>query len=401
MSSRQVTTTQTEFVILVASLISLVALSIDAMLPALPQIGQSLGNESENDRQLIVSFLFFGLACAQLLFGPLSDSCGRRPAIFAGLGIFLIGCLISAFATSFSMMLIGRFLQGFGVAGPRIVTVAIVRDRFEGRAMAQIMSLVMMVFIIVPALAPGVGQLVLFVADWRMIFVLLITLAMISLVWFHYRQPETLPREKRRPFALSTIAAAFLETIRNRISCGYTIAGGFIFGAFLGYLNSVQQIYQDAYDTGEMFSVYFGALALSLGLASWANSTLVMKHGMRKLSLIALTVMVGLSFAYLPVTLSYAGLPPLWMTVTWQMVSFFFIGMLFANFNALAMEPMGHIAGSASAVIGSLMTFMSLVFGGMIGQAFDGTILPLNLGFALLGLASLGVMIWIERTRTD
>ncbi len=401
MSNRQVTTTQTEFVILVASLISLVALSIDAMLPALPQIGQSLGNESENDRQLIVSFLFFGLACAQLLFGPLSDSYGRRPAIFAGLGIFLIGCLISAFATSFSMMLVGRFLQGFGVAGPRIVTVAIVRDRFEGRAMAQIMSLVMMVFIIVPALAPGVGQLVLFVADWRMIFVLLIALAMISLVWFHYRQPETLPLEKRRPFAFSTIAAAFLETIRNRISCGYTIAGGFIFGAFLGYLNSVQQIYQDAYDTGEMFSVYFGALALSLGLASWANSTLVMKHGMRKLSLIALTVMVGLSFAFLPVTLSYSGLPPLWMTVIWQMTSFFFIGMLFANFNALAMEPMGHIAGSASAVIGSLMTFMSLVFGGMVGQAFDGTILPLNLGFALLGLASLGVMVWIERTRTD
>tara|TARA_R110000787_G_scaffold16622_22_gene50667 strand:+ start:1658 stop:2863 length:1206 start_codon:yes stop_codon:yes gene_type:complete len=401
MSNRQVTTTQTEFVILVASLISLVALSIDAMLPALPQIGQSLGNESENDRQLIVSFLFFGLACAQLLFGPLSDSYGRRPAIFAGLGIFLIGCLISAFATSFSMMLVGRFLQGFGVAGPRIVTVAIVRDRFEGRAMAQIMSLVMMVFIIVPALAPGVGQLVLFVADWRMIFVLLIALAMISLVWFHYRQPETLPLEKRRPFAFSTIAAAFLETIRNRISCGYTIAGGFIFGAFLGYLNSVQQIYQDAYDTGEMFSVYFGALALSLGLASWANSTLVMKHGMRKLSLIALTVMVGLSFAFLPVTLSYGGLPPLWMTVIWQMTSFFFIGMLFANFNALAMEPMGHIAGSASAVIGSLMTFMSLVFGGMVGQAFDGTILPLNLGFALLGLASLGVMVWIERTRTD
>ena len=401
MSNRQVTTTQTEFVILVASLISLVALSIDAMLPALPQIGQSLGNESENDRQLIVSFLFFGLACAQLLFGPLSDSYGRRPAIFAGLGIFLIGCLISAFATSFSMMLVGRFLQGFGVAGPRIVTVAIVRDRFEGRAMAQIMSLVMMVFIIVPALAPGVGQLVLFVADWRMIFVLLIALAMISLVWFHYRQPETLPLEKRRPFAFSTIAAAFLETIRNRISCGYTIAGGFIFGAFLGYLNSVQQIYQDAYDTGEMFSVYFGALALSLGLASWANSSLVMKHGMRKLSLIALTVMVGLSFAFLPVTLSYSGLPPLWMTVIWQMTSFFFIGMLFANFNALAMEPMGHIAGSASAVIGSLMTFMSLVFGGMVGQAFDGTILPLNLGFALLGLASLGVMVWIERTRTD
>lgn len=401
MTNRQVTTTQTEFVILVASLISLVALSIDAMLPALPQIGQSLGNESENDRQLIVSFLFFGLACAQLLFGPLSDSYGRRSAIFAGLGIFLIGCLISAFATSFWMMLAGRFLQGFGVAGPRIVTVAIVRDRFEGRAMAQIMSLVMMVFIIVPALAPGIGQLVLFVADWRMIFVLLIALAMISLVWFHYRQPETLPREKRRPFAFSTIAAAFLETIRNRISCGYTIAGGFIFGAFLGYLNSVQQIYQDAYDTGEMFSVYFGALALSLGLASWANSTLVMKHGMRKLSLIALTVMVGLSFAFLPVTLGYGGLPPLWMTVVWQMVSFFFIGMLFANFNALAMEPMGHIAGSASAVIGSLMTFMSLVFGGMVGQAFDGTILPLNLGFALLGLASLGVMVWIERTRTD
>jgi DHA1 family bicyclomycin/chloramphenicol resistance-like MFS transporter len=389
-----------EFVTLTALLISLVALSIDAMLPALSQIGNDLGAE-ENERQLVVTFLFLGLAIAQLFFGPLSDSIGRRRSIFLGLGIFIAGCIVSAFATSLPMMLAGRFLQGFGAAGPRIVTVALVRDRFEGRAMAEIMSLVMMVFILVPALAPGVGQTILLVAEWHYIFGVLALLALIAFAWLALRQPETLPPERRRPFSAAAIYAAFRETCTHRIAFGYTIAGGFIFGSFLGYLNSAQQIYQDIYGTGEMFAVYFGVIALAIGAASYANARLVGKHGMRRISMIALGCKVVLSIAVLPLAWVFDGVPPLYPFIGYQMLSFFFIGMLFANFNSLAMEPMGHIAGSASAVISSMMTFMSMILGGIVGQAFDGTVLPMIAGFAVFGSISLSIMLWIERTRRD
>jgi DHA1 family bicyclomycin/chloramphenicol resistance-like MFS transporter len=390
-----------EFVTLVALLISLVALSIDAMLPALAAIGGDLGASGENDRQLVITFLFLGLAVAQLFFGPLSDSIGRRPAIFAGLGFFIAGCLVSALATSFPMMLAGRFLQGFGAAGPRIVTVALVRDGYEGRAMAQIMSLVMMVFILVPALAPGIGQIILIFADWRGIFGVLAALAMIGFAWLAMRQPETLEPARRRAFSLKTILSAFIETCTHRVAFGYTIAGGFIFGAFVGYLNSAQQIYQETYPTGELFAVYFGGIALSIGLASWVNSKLVMTHGMRRISMLALLAKVLVSLVALPAAMAFDGVPPLAPFVAYQVVSFFFIGMLFANFNSLAMEPMGHIAGSASAVIASMMTFMSLLFGGLVGQAYDGTVVPMIAGFVVLGSVCLAVMIWIEKTRTD
>lgn len=390
-----------EFVTLIALLISLVALSIDAMLPALAAIGSDLGVSGENDRQLVITFLFLGLAVAQLFFGPLSDSIGRRPAVFAGLAVFIAGCLVSAFATSFPMMLAGRFLQGFGAAGPRIVTVAMVRDGYEGRSMAQIMSLVMMVFILVPALAPGIGQLILIWADWRMIFAFLAALALAGFAWLALRQPETLAPENRRPFSIRAIFAAFAETCTHRVAFGYTIAGGFIFGAFVGYLNSAQQIYQETYPTGDLFAVYFGGIALSLGLASWVNSKLVMTHGMRRISILALSAKVLISLAALPVAMAFDGVPPLAPFVAYQVVSFFFVGMLFANFNSLAMEPMGHIAGSASAVISSMMTFMAMLFGGLIGQAFDGTVTPMIAGFAVLGSVCLAAMFWIERTRQD
>lgn len=390
-----------EFVTLIALLISLVALSIDAMLPALAAIGSDLGVSGENDRQLVITFLFLGLAVAQLFFGPLSDSIGRRPAVFAGLAVFIAGCLVSAFATSFPMMLAGRFLQGFGAAGPRIVTVAMVRDGYEGRSMAQIMSLVMMVFILVPALAPGIGQLILIWADWRMIFAFLAALALAGFAWLALRQPETLAPENRRPFSIRAIFAAFAETCTHRVAFGYTIAGGFIFGAFVGYLNSAQQIYQETYPTGDLFAVYFGGIALSLGLASWVNSKLVMTHGMRRISILALSAKVLISLAALPVAMIFDGMPPLGPFVAYQVVSFFFVGMLFANFNSLAMEPMGHIAGSASAVISSMMTFMAMLFGGLIGQAFDGTVTPMIAGFAVLGSVCLAVMLWIESTRQD
>ena len=386
-----------EFVALMALMISLVALSIDAMLPALGQIGTDLGAAHENDAQLVVTALFLGLAVAQMIYGPLSDSIGRKRAIYIGFALFIIGCILSMVATDMTVMLIGRLFQGIGAAGPRIVTVALVRDQYEGRAMARIMSLVMAVFIIVPMLAPLIGQAILQMAHWRAIFAAFLILALIAIIWFRLRQPETLPPEKRVPFSLTRIGAGVRESCTNRTALAYIIAAGLIFGAFIGYLNSAQQIFQVQYGQGEMFVVYFGVLALAIGAASLVNAKLVMRFGMRLLSLRALWVLSISSLGFLAFTFWHGGNPPLWTLMTYLSVAFFSLGILFGNFNALAMEPLGHIAGVAAAVVGSLTTFMSLILGTWIGLSFDGTVLPLVAGFALLGTASLGVMTWAER----
>ena len=388
-----------EFVVLMALLISLVALSIDAMLPALSEIGGELGAQRGNDSQLVVSCLFLGLAAGQLVYGPLSDSIGRKPAIYGGLVLFVIGCLLSIASWNFSAMLAGRFLQGLGAAGPRIVTIALVRDRYEGRAMARIMSLVMAVFIIVPAVAPALGQGVLLFAHWRMIFVVLLLLAVVAFVWFGLRQEETLAASRRRPLSLGGIMEGVRETLAERCALGYTIAAGLIFGAFVGYLNSAQQIFQELFALGQLFPLYFAALALAIGCASYLNARLVMQHGMRPLSWRALQALSGVSLAYFGVATALAGQPPLWTLMAWGMAAFFCMGILFGNFNAMAMEQLGHIAGVAAAVVGSLTTVISLVLGTWIGQSYDGTVLPLVGGFASLGIASLLVMHWTERGR--
>ncbi len=388
-----------EFVALTALMISLVALSIDAMLPALQQIGDDLGTTRENEPQLVITSLFLGLAIAQMIFGPLSDSIGRKPAIYAGMALFIAGCILSITATSFPVMLAGRFLQGFGAAGPRIVTIALVRDQYQGRAMARIMSLVMAVFILVPAVAPALGQGILLVADWRAIFGMFLTLALVALVWFFLRQPETLPAENRTRFSAGRLFAAISEVFLNRVAFGYTITAGLIFGAFVGYLISAQQVFQELHGVGEAFPAYFATLALAVGAASLVNSRLVMRHGMRALSWIALLSTSGLSVGFVLIAALMAGNPPLWALMTYFMATFFCMGLLFGNFNALAMEPLGHIAGVAAAVIGSITTFISLGFGTMIGQAYDGTVVPLVGGFAALGVAATGVMHWIEKGR--
>ncbi|MGI9335868.1 MAG: multidrug effflux MFS transporter [Gammaproteobacteria bacterium] len=375
-------------------MISLVALSIDAMLPALPDIGADLGVSDPNRNQLVVSALFVGLALGQMFYGPMSDSTGRKPAVYAGLALFVAGCLLSVFASSFEMMLAGRALQGFGAAGPRIVCVALVRDQYAGRPMARIMSFVMAVFILVPALAPAFGQGVLAVAGWRAIFVSLLAIALVSLIWFALSQPETLLAERRGAFSMARIAAGVRETCANREAFGYTVAAGFVFGAFVGYLNSAQQILQQQYALGVQFPLYFGVLALAIGGASVANARLVMRFGMRALSTRALIAVSGLSAGYLVVVWVSAGHPPLWSFMSYLMLVFFGVGMLFGNLNALAMEPLGHIAGVGAAVVGSLSTAMSLPLGVLIGQAYDGTVGPLVLGFALLALAALGAMRW-------
>lgn len=380
-----------EFVALTALMMSLVALSIDTMLPALPAIGTDLGAGSPNANQFVISVLFLGMSAGQVIFGPLSDHTGRKPAIYAGFAVFISGTLLSLFAWNFPMMLAGRLLQGFGAAGPRVVTIALVRDRFQGAAMARVMSFVMTVFILIPILAPALGQLLLVLSGWRAIFGLFLILSAITIAWFALRQPETLGKENRIPFSIGRITAATREIVSIRQSLVYTIATGLVFGAFLGYLNSSQQILQVQYGLGDRFPLFFGLLAVAFGVATIFNSSLVMRFSLHLLVRLAMLNLAVLSLLFLAVSAVLHGNPPLWALMLYLAILFFFIGILFGNLNALAMEPLGHIAGIGASVIGSLSTFLALVIGTVIGQSYDGTILPLVGGFSLLGAAALGV----------
>ncbi|MCG6888106.1 MAG: multidrug effflux MFS transporter [Gammaproteobacteria bacterium] len=385
-----------EFIILMALIISLVALSIDAMLPALPLIAADLGVQRINDSQYVISVFFAGMALGQIFFGPLSDSVGRRPAIISGFALFALGCLLSIFAVNFEQMLLGRLLQGVGAAGPRIVSIALVRDQFKGREMARVMSFVMMVFILVPVFAPALGQLVLVFADWRYIYVMFLLLVLILVPWFWIRQPETLAQVRRVRFSFTQLFLDISAIYRIRSSLGYTLAMGFIFGGFLGYLSSSQQIFQVQYQLHELFPLYFGILACAIGCASLFNASLVMRFGMRRLSNYAMNGICLVSIPFLLIVAMQDGHPPLYQLMAYLLPLFFCFGILFGNLNALAMEPLGHIAGLGSALIGSVSTLMSVVFGVFVAAAYDQTVVPLVAGFAVLGLAGLITMRWTE-----
>jgi DHA1 family bicyclomycin/chloramphenicol resistance-like MFS transporter len=377
-----------EFVALMAFTMSLVALSIDAMLPAFPEMARDLQVTAANDIQLVVSMLFIGLAIGQLFYGPLSDSIGRKPAIYIGFVLFILGSVVSMIASDFSTMLAGRLLQGIGTAGPRTVAVALIRDRFHGPEMARVMSFIMTVFILVPIFAPALGQAILLLAGWRTIFGAFIVLALATLVWLSLRQPETLPKDQRRPFTLKNIAAAFQEVLKSRLAMVYTLVAGCVSGAFLSYLNTSQQIFQVQYGQGKLFPLYFGILAVSVGFAALLNSALVMRFGMHALVHRALLLMMALSWLFLAIVWGYAGHPPLWRFMAICLALFFCIGILFGNLNSIAMEPLGHVAGMASAVIGSITTLSAVVLSYLAGQAYDGTLFPLALAFVSLITAS-------------
>jgi len=372
-----------------ATMTALIALSTDMMLPALPDIAATLGVQRANDGQLIVSLLFLGFGFGQYFYGPISESVGRKPAVYVGLALFSAGCLLALIARTFPVMLAGRVLQGVGVGGPRAMTIALIRDRFEGRAMARVMSLVMAVFILVPVVAPTIGQAVLRVAGWRMIFGVYLILGLVLWVWFAWRQEETLSPERRLPFSAANLVRGAREVVGNRLAVGYMVAAGLVYGAFIGYLSSVQQILQQQYALGPKFPLYFATLALALGGASLCNARLVGRYGMRRLAGWALTFVCALSIVFLPVVASRAGHPPLWAFIAFLLASFFGIGLLFGNLNALAMQPLGHIAGIGAAVVGGSQTLISLALGTVIGQSYNDTVLPLVAGFAIL--SALGI----------
>ena len=386
-----------EFIALVALTTSLVAMSIDTMLPALGDIATDLRLGDPNDRQLVLTAFFGGMTVGQLVCGPVSDSIGRKPALYAGLGCFLVGAICCALTQSFPLLLLGRVLQGFGAAGPRIVSVAVVRDLYSGRGMARVMSFVQSVFILVPVMAPAFGQTILLIGSWRLLFWILAAVAVLDAVWFGLRQPETLAAERRSPLSLRRVLSAMAEVLGNRVALNYTLATGVVFGAFISYLTTSQQIFQEQYGLGKLFPVCFGACAFSIGLASFANARLVMRFGMRKLSRWAVSAEVLLSLVFLGVVLSCDGHPPLAVFLLGMMLCFFCNGLLFGNYNARAMMPMGHIAGAAAAISGALSSLVGVAFGTPLGRAYDGTVAPVVFAFALASVLALGLTEFAER----
>lgn len=379
-----------EFILLMALLMSVTAMTIDAILPALGMIGADLRAVHPNQAQFIISFIFAGMALGQLVCGPLSDAIGRKTILYGALSIFLVGSLLCYFASGMDQMLLGRFMQGLGVSGPYVASVSIVRDRHSGRAMAKIMSLIMMVFIMVPTIAPALGQGILFIASWRAIFIFYVLYAAVILMWVMMRVPETLPREKRIAFRPANIWNGAREVVGNRVTLGYMICAGCVFGSLIGYLNSCQQIFQVQFKVGDMFAVYFGGLALMLGVSSLSNAAMVERLGMRYICVRAVLAIIALSSLFLALHMVVE--IKLWMFLIYAASLFFCFGLLFGNLNALAMEPMGHIAGIASAIIGSSSSILSIVLGTTIGQLYNGTLVPIVTGFLILNLMTLLAM---------
>lgn len=385
------------FITLMALTISLTALAIDAMLPALGEIGRDLSIVNDNDRQLILLAVFAGLASAQIIYGPLSDRFGRKPIILLGLIIFAIGSFISALSDTLSVMLFGRLLQGIGAASPRIVIMAIIRDRYKGDLMASITSLMMMVFILVPILAPLLGQGILLVADWRWIFWMFIAHAAVMSIWFVLAQPETLAPENRIAFRARPLLNAAREVVTTPVTVGYTVVGGLAFGCFIGFLTSVQQILQEQYALGSKFPFAFASLAICIGLASLLNSRLVLRFSTRPVIRTSLFLQLVVSGSFLIFSVLRDFELPLWILLPYLGVAIALCALLFGNVQAVAMEPMGHIAGMASSLIGSFRTLLSLIIGGLIGRAYDGSVAPLITGFAVCALMGLLAMLLTER----
>ena len=379
-----------EYVALNATLMCLVALSIDLVLPALGMMAQDLKITSDNHRQLVITALFVGLAIGQLGYGPLSDSYGRKPAIIFGSVVFCVGCLVAATATTLEGMLVGRVVQGLGAAGPRIVAVAMIRDRYQGAEMARIMSLIMGVFIFVPMFAPALGQLLLVVMPWRALFLVTLAIGIVGVLWLTIRQAETLVDPV--PFNVTRLVASAREFFRSRVSVWFTIAGAFAYGALMGFVNSSQQIFQDLYGAGSSYAVLFGGTAACTAVSVFANSVLVQRVAPELICKRAVQFQLAVAIVFVAATVAVSGQLPLYVAYGFICLTLLSLGLTFGNFAAIALKPLGHIAGTAAALNATLSTALSLTVAAAIGQAFDGTVTPLAIGFCICGFASLIAM---------
>lgn len=385
------------FVALAAALMATNALAIDAMLPALGEMASALGIADANDRQWIVTAYLLGFGVSQIVYGPLSDRYGRRPLLLFGLTVYILASIAAAFAGAFEAMMLARVVQGIGAAATRVLVVSIVRDCYSGRDMARVMSLAMIVFLAVPILAPSIGQVILIVAPWRWIFGLLTAFGAFVMAIVLFKLPETQHPEDRKPIRVRTVASAFRTTLTTRIAVGYMSAMAFVLGGLFGFINSAQQVFTDVFRAPHLFTTIFALIAGFMAVASLVNSRIVVRLGMRRVSHGALLAYVG--FTGLHALTALLGHESLWSFTLLQGGAMFCFGLMAPNFGALAMDPLGHIAGTASSVQGFATTVGGALLGFYIGQHFDGTVVPLTLGFWLCGMVALAIVLLTERGR--
>ncbi|MDB5689418.1 MAG: major facilitator transporter [Sphingomonas bacterium] len=386
-----------EFVAFVAAIMAVNALGVDLMLPALPAIGHELGIASANARQWIVTAYIFGFGLGQLAYGPLADRFGRKPVLLITLAGFVAASLFAAGAQTFAALLVARLLQGLMSASTRVLAVAIVRDSYSGRQMARISSLAQMIFFLVPIVAPSLGQGLLTLGPWRFIFYALGAFAAVVLSWALVRLPETLPVARRRPISIASLTQAYRETLTNRYSIGYALAGSLTFGGIIAFVSSAQQVFTDTFHAGARFTLLFGLCALAMGSAAFANSRLVERLGTRVISQAGVLALIALSLAHM--LIARLGLETLGVYVLFQALSMACIGLCGSNFGAMAMQPVGHIAGTASSVQGFITSIGAVAAGSIIGQAYDGTTFPLALGYLCIGIGALAIVLVVERGR--
>ncbi len=386
-----------EFVPLIAALIALGSLGIDTMLPAQPDIARRLGVDAIIDAPLIITVFVVGLGIGQLIHGPLTDRYGRRPVLIVGLVLYIVGNLCAGLANSFTLLLTVRFLSGLAIAASRVVTIALIRDCFSGRAMAQVTSLAFMVFMAVPIVAPSIGQGILLIGSWRLIFEVIAGGALLCLIWFAWRMPETLRPENKSPLSIKATLAGWRQTLSDRYSVGYTIAALIAQGAIFGYLGSIQPIMERVFHRPEWLGGVFAASAGTMAVANLLNSRIVMTLGMRRISQAALVVMIV--SAGTGAAVGWFGDEPLIVFVVLQAITMACFGLATSNMSAMAMENMGSIAGVASSVQGFFGITMGAIIGWAIGRSFDGTTVPLHLGFLVAGISGIVIAAIVERGR--
>ncbi len=386
-----------EFIALMAFLMSIVALAIDALLPALHIIGNDIGTTNNSQNQMLILMIFLGLGIGPLLFGPISDSMGRKPVVYMGLILFIIASFICVHIQSYEWMLVGRILQGIGLSSPRTMAISMIRDKFSGDYMARIMSFVTVIFLLIPMIAPAFGKIILDTYNWQAIFYIQIVFALLIAIWFWKKQPETLRNINRIPFTKNIFYQGFKELMQYKNTIGYTLISGFITGSFMVYLSASFQIFQEQYQMPDEFPYIFAGLALAVGTATFLNGTFVMRFGMKNIVTVSLLLFLLIPLLYISLFYNQAN-PSVSILIGFFFIQFFAIGFLFGNLRALAMEPVGHIAGIAAALTGFISTIMAVPISSFIGAYVNNTALPLFVGFAICGAFSVCILAYLLKS---
>jgi len=372
-----------ELILMLAVFTSIGAMTIDLQLPAMPDILSSFGFSQANQQQWIITAYMVGFALAQIIYGPLSDSLGRKPILLFGLLIYLVASVLCILAESYLTFLLARAMQGVGAAAARIMVNAITRDMFAGNEMARVTSLVMMIFIMVPVLAPSLGSLILWLGDWRDILYVFVGFGLLAMVWSSFRLPETLAENHRKPFNARQIKSTFKAVIREPVSMVFAVVSGVIFSGFMAYLNSAEQLFADVYQVKAYFPVIFGVVALFFGVAAFINAKVVMRYGAMTITRTALTVMVLCNLLAVVVAWFFQGIPPLWLFLCSLVVINVCIGLIYGNVMAIAMYPLSEHAGMGASVIGMISALIAALLGVLISQQLEDHLLPILLGFLL------------------